>query len=78
MKINNMKLSLTAVTFVALMSISGKEVLASGAYGSDVIVKQESHQTVDAGLADSLPQVGSALFAISGLITTSVLLKKTK
>lgn len=76
---NTIKVGLTISTFAILLYIGANETLASGAYGSDVVLKTvttEVHKPVDAGLADMLPQLGTAFAALSGLVTTSVLLKK--
>lgn len=81
MKLNRTKSTLIAGTFVALMFISGQDVIANGSYGSDVtleVTTPEVHETVDAGLADMLPQIATSSVAFTGLITTTVLLKKTK
>ena len=82
MKANNkMRLALAATTLVALMTLASTPVSANGAYGSGVVlavVDEEVHETVDAGAVDLIPQVITSLVAISGFVTTSVLIKKTK
>lgn len=83
MKTNKMlKISVTLSTLVALFSVLSTPVNAAGAYGSDnvlaVVDDVEYHETVDAGLENLAPQLVTTLVALSGLITTSVLVKRTK
>ncbi len=47
-------------------------------YGSDVVLGVTTHTPVNAGLTDVLPQVVLAGSALTGMITTAILLKKTK
>ncbi len=76
---NTIKITILASTLVAFMFVNTQKVAASGAYGSGIVVDTpEVHTTVDAGLADMLPQLSTLGLAFSGLITTSLLIKKTK
>jgi hypothetical protein len=77
-KYSKVSLVLATVTFLLLISAKTNPTFAT--YGSDVILgvtTPEVHETVDAGFADMLPLITSVT-AISGLITTSILLKKIK
>ena len=48
-------------------------------YGSDVVLGVTNpHVPVNAGIADVLPQVAIVTSALTGMITTAILLKKTK
>lgn len=48
-------------------------------YGQDVVLGVTTpHVPVDAGIADVLPQVALAGTAIAGMISTAILIKKTK
>lgn len=78
---NTIKVTLAITTVAVLLFGGANNALASGAYGSDVIVETfttEVHETVNAGLADMLPQLGIAFASVSGLLTTTLLLRKNK
>ncbi len=83
---NIIKTAVLASTFVAIMFIGATQVTASGAYGTGAYGSvtdtasetQETHETVDAGLVEMLPQLVTTFTAISGLFTTGYLLNKTK
>ena len=80
---NIIKTAVLASTFVAIMFIGATQVTASGAYGTGAYgsvtdTASETHETVDAGLVEMLPQLVTTFTAISGLFTTGYLLNKTK
>lgn len=68
-------LGLFGLVYLASASYSPVAAL----YGSDVVLGVTTpHAPVNAGIADVLPQVVLAGFALTGMITTAILLKKTK
>ena len=81
MKTNiKLKLAMVISTFVALTFLASKPVSA-GLYGSSTVLpsaNEEIHETVDAGVEDLIPQMATTFVALSGLISTSVLIKKIK
>jgi len=74
-----LKTTLLASTFVSLVFVGATQVNANS-YGSDVVTSTtpEIHKTVDAGIVDMLPQLILSATAVSGVLTTSFLLRKTK
>jgi hypothetical protein len=68
-----LSLSIVAIMFVGVPTVS------ADSYGSTITsVIVEDHQTVDAGIAEMLPELTVTATSIFGLMTTSFLLKKTK
>ncbi|MBP7740705.1 hypothetical protein KA089_00810 [Candidatus Woesebacteria bacterium] len=77
---NKTKLAILLSTFGVLMIIASKPVSADG-YGSYSVLpkpNQEVLKPVAAGIEDLMPQVAKTLIALSGLATTSFLIKKVK
>ena len=76
----NIKQLTTAFGLFGLVYLASASVSPVAAlYGSDVVLGVTTpHVPVPAGIADVLPQVALASTAITGMISTVVLLKKTK
>lgn len=75
------KITLAFGLFAVVFLASASQNPVAALYGSDVILGTTTptvHVTVDAGLADSLPQIVMATTAFTGMVGTAVLLKKTK
>lgn len=74
---NKLTTALGLFGLVYLASASNSPVAAL--YGSDVVLGVTTpHVPVAAGIADVLPQIAIAGSALTGMITTAILLKKTK
>lgn len=80
MKMNKTKLAILLSTFGVLMIVASKPVSADGAYGlgTDLPEYKVVHATVNAGVEDFTPQAIITLMSLTGLVTTSLLIKKTK
>ena len=82
MKTNKkIRLAIMLSTFVALLFIASTPVSADGAYDLGTVLpkaSREVHEPVNAGIEDLISQTVMALTALSGVATTSFLIKKTK
>ena len=77
MKNKSKKMSVTiGLTFVYLALANFSPVAAI--YGSDVVLGTTVHETVNAGIADIIPQALLAGTAVTGMISTAILYKRTK